>query len=118
MRYLGNFIRDNDSKRDWLQYHRAIWENDICMTRKTGVKYTQEIHTAVAQAIQLEWIFLQHVKKHGIRVCGSGEDYSGNLFALPILRKIKISPIHCRNLKYIFVKKSRSGTIKPGELNH
>ena len=94
MRYLGNFIRDNDSKRDWLQYHRAIWENDICMTRKTGVKYTQEIHTAVAQAIQLEWIFLQHVKKHGIRVCGSGEDYSGNLFYSSFLWKENpLSPV-------------------------
>ena len=45
-------------------------------------------------------IFAWCDKKHKICVRRSGEAFSGNLFASPLLQKIEISPTHCRNFKY------------------
>ena len=44
-------------------------------------------------------IFTKLDKKHRIRVRGSGKDSSGKKSASSFIRKIEISPIHCRNLK-------------------
>ena len=51
-RYLGSYIRDDESKRDWLKERTETWERNICMIRKTAGKYTQESYAAVERAIQ------------------------------------------------------------------
>ena len=63
-RYLGVYIRDDESKCDWLENHRETWERKICTISETVRKYPQESYAAVVRAIQLEWIFLQHVTKN------------------------------------------------------
>ena len=58
VRYLGDFIRNDNSKRDWLLDHTLKWENNIRTISETVEKYTEEIYAAVVRAIKLEWIFL------------------------------------------------------------
>ena len=59
-------------------------------------------------------IFATRDERHGISVHGSGEASSGNLFASSFLRKIEISPTHCRNLKYNSGQESRPRPIVRG----
>ena len=61
---LGCFIGDDKSKHDCLIDCTSRWERNIRTIRKTAGKYPQEIYAAVVRAIQLEWIFLQHVMKN------------------------------------------------------
>ena len=60
-RYLGSYIGDDESKRDWLIEHTATWEINLCKIRKTAGKYPQESYAAVVRSIQPEWMFLQCV---------------------------------------------------------
>ena len=50
-RYLGGFIGDDDSKRDWLKVHTQKWEWNIHNIRKTVGKYHQESYAVVVCAI-------------------------------------------------------------------
>ena len=59
--YLGDYIRDDDYKRNWLAERTLMWEKNFCTIRKTAGKYTQESYAAVVHAIQSSWIFIQHV---------------------------------------------------------
>ena len=59
-RYLGDYIRDNDPKQDWLREHTLTWENKISTIRKIAGQYSQESYAEVVHAIQSEWIFLQY----------------------------------------------------------
>ena len=59
--YLGCYIGDNKSKRDWLRKRTLTWVKNINMIRKTAGKYPQYSYAAVICAIQSEWIFLQRV---------------------------------------------------------
>ena len=63
-RYLGSYIRDDDSKRDWLKKCTETWERNIFTISKTAGKHPQEIYAAVVCAIQSDWIFIQHDKKN------------------------------------------------------
>ena len=60
-RYLGGFIREDESKHDWMKNCMETWERNIHMTRETVGKYPQESYILVVRAIQPEWIFLQRV---------------------------------------------------------
>ena len=60
-RYIGGYIGDNKSKRDWLRERTLTWEKNISRIIETVGKYPQESYAAVVRAIQLEWIFLQCV---------------------------------------------------------
>ena len=51
-RYLRGYIRDNDSKRDWLRERTLKWDKNIGTIRKTAGKYPHECYTVVVQAIQ------------------------------------------------------------------
>ena len=53
-RYLGGYIGDDRSKRDWLRYFMLTWENNSSMKSKTAGKYTKESYAAVVRAIHLE----------------------------------------------------------------
>ena len=51
-RYLGGYIGDDESKRDWLREHTLTWGENINTINKTVGKYPQEIYAAVVCAIQ------------------------------------------------------------------
>ena len=52
--YLGGYIGDNESKRDWLRENTLTWEKNVNMISKIIGKYPQESYAAVLRAIQLE----------------------------------------------------------------
>ena len=58
-RYLGGYIGDEKSKRDWLRDRTLTWEKNINTIIKTVRKYPQESYSAVVHAIQPEWILIQ-----------------------------------------------------------
>ena len=39
--YLGGYIGDDESKRDWLKDCMEKWERNICAVTKTAGKYTR-----------------------------------------------------------------------------
>ena len=51
-RYLGGYIGDDKSKRDWLRECTLTWEKNINTISKTTGKYTQESYATVVRAIQ------------------------------------------------------------------
>ena len=57
-RYLGGYIGDNKSKRNWLRERTLMWKNNIGTIRE---KYPQESYYTVACTIQPERIFLQRI---------------------------------------------------------
>ena len=62
--YIGGYIRDDKSKREWLKdWTEKCWRNIHAFTKISG-KYPQESYAAVVCSIQREWIFLQHVIKY------------------------------------------------------
>ena len=67
--YLGGYIGDNKSKHNWLRKRTLTWEKNIHTISKTTGKYPQE--SAVVCAIQLEWIFFQHVTRE------TGDSFAG-----------------------------------------
>ena len=60
-RYLGGYIRDHESKSDWMRERTLMWEKNINTISKTMEKYAQESYSTVEFTIQSEWIFLQRV---------------------------------------------------------
>ena len=57
-RYLGGYIRDDESKSNWLREGTLTREKNISTISKTAGKHTQNTYAVVIHAIQLEWIFL------------------------------------------------------------
>ena len=57
-RYLGGYIGDDESKRDWLRERTLMWEKNVNTISETAGKYPQEIYSAVVRVVQPEWIFL------------------------------------------------------------
>ena len=51
-RYLGGYIGDDESKRDWFRERMRKWEKNINTIRKPVGKYPQESYAAVLRAIQ------------------------------------------------------------------
>ena len=51
-RYLGGYIRDNNSKHDCLRESTLTWENNINTIRKTAGKYPLEGYATVVREIQ------------------------------------------------------------------
>ena len=117
MYYLGVFIWGDESKRDSLLYCTLKWENNTETIKETAKKYHQESYSTEVHTIQPEWIFLQRMTIQGIYLRRSGEDSLGNLFALPIIRKIEISPTHCRNFKYDSSQEIRPRPTRPGDIS-
>ena len=60
-RYLGGYIGDDESKRNWLRERTLTWEKNIKTTRKTVGKHPKESYATVVRAIQSQWIFIQQV---------------------------------------------------------
>ena len=64
--YIGGFVGDDESKRDWLKKRMVTWEWNIRTISKTAVRYPKEIHAAVVQTMQSDWIFLQRITKNTV----------------------------------------------------
>ena len=64
--YLGSYIKDNESKGDWLKNQMDKWEENICQVTKTVEKNPQERFDVVEFTIQFEWIFLECITKDTI----------------------------------------------------
>ena len=62
--YLGRFIRDDESKRDWLEECTNTWERNTTKISKTAGKHPRKSYSAVVRVIQLEWIVLQRLIKN------------------------------------------------------
>ena len=56
---------------DRLRDHTLMWEKNISTFSETAGKYPQESYAAAVRAIQLEWIFLQHV------TWDTGDEFTG-----------------------------------------
>ena len=52
--YLGGYIRDDNSKINWMRERTMTWEKNIRTIRETAGEYTQESYAAVVRAIQTE----------------------------------------------------------------
>ena len=51
MCYLGGFIGDDESKRDWIKVCTLIWEHNIYTISKMAGKYQQESYATVERTI-------------------------------------------------------------------
>ena len=63
IRYLGGYIGDDESKREWLKYWMENRERNIYAVTKMAEKYHRESYATVVRAIQSEWKILQLVTK-------------------------------------------------------
>ena len=76
------------------------------ITETTG-KYPHEIHAMVLRAVQLEWIFLQHMAKYTGKVFVGVEKVLQETFLLRLFfGKLKILPPIVGTLSALRVKKS------------
>ena len=89
--YLGVFIEDDASKRDYLKYRTSKWDKYMLTMTKTAGKYPQEIYVVVVCVVQSELTFFQCVTKD-----------TGHAFS--VVEKIPQE----KNLPCIFFVKSRS----------
>ena len=62
-RYIGDYIKDDEYKVNCLKNRMEKWERNIHAITEIADKYPQESDTAVACAIQSEWIFFQRATK-------------------------------------------------------
>ena len=53
-RYLGGYIRDEESKGDWIKKWTKKWESNIHALIKTAEKYPQESYYVADRAVQPE----------------------------------------------------------------
>ena len=60
-RYIGGYIGDDKSKRDWLRERTLTWYKNFNTISESAGKYPQDSYATVVCLIQSEWIFLQHV---------------------------------------------------------
>ena len=113
-RYLGGFIGDEKSKRDWLKYRTSKWEKNICAITKMLGEYPQESYVAVVCVIQPEWIFLQRVKKDtGCAILGVEKILQENLLPCLFFGKSKYLPPIIGTLSMMTVKRAGLGLQDP-----
>ena len=113
-RYIGGYIGDDKSKRDWLRERTLKWEKNINTIGKTVGKYPQESYAAVVRAIQSEWIFLQRVTwDTGNSFAGVEKMICKTLFPRLFFGKTKnLSPV-VGDLSTMPVRKSGLGILNP-----
>ena len=56
--YLGGYIRDEESKHDYLRERTLTWEKNINTISKKLGKYPHKSYVTVVRTFQQEWIFL------------------------------------------------------------
>ena len=99
--YFGGYIRDDESKYEWLKERVDTWDQKICTIRKTAGKYPEESYATVVRAIQLEWIFLQNITTNMGDMFAGVETMIQETFFTRILLGNKKTPItHIRIYKY------------------
>ena len=62
--YIGGFIKEGESKRDFIKVRTKTWEHNIPKIIKTMEKFPQETCVVVVRTIQLEWILLEPITKN------------------------------------------------------
>ena len=115
--YLGDFIRDGKSKHYWLQDLMLKWEHNIHTLIKTRGDIPRKV--TLRWSVQSTWsgYFCRAWQKNGIRIHRSGEASLGNIFSLPLLWKIEISPTHCGKFNYNDGREIRPRPTKPGDVS-
>ena len=112
--YLGGYIGDNESKRDWLKERTLTWKKNINTISKTMGQYPLGSCATVVHAIQSEWIFLQCV------TWNTGDTFAGvemmireTFLSRLFFGKTKsLSPV-IETLSTMPVKKSGLGFLNP-----
>ena len=108
--YLGGFIWDNTSKREWLIVRKAVKNKNISTISKIAVKYPQESYAAIAHEIQSEWILLQKVMEYTVFELAIVEIILHKTFLPQIFsRKTNPPPLTIGTLSMMPVKKSGIG---------
>ena len=81
--YLGGYIGDNESKRDWLRERTLTWEKNINTVRENAGKISPRelYHSGTCNSILMDIYLTRHLG-HSIIVRRSGEYDLQNLFAL------------------------------------
>ena len=98
-RYIGGYIGDGDSKRNWLRERTLMREKKIITISKTVGKYPQGSYAAGVCEIQSVWIFLQCVTWDTGYAFAGVEKMIWGFFALYFLQKDENPLTHCRNSK-------------------
>ena len=98
--YLGGYIRDDDSKHDWLRNRTLMWE--------------KKHHSGTWNQIRVDLSSAHHLG-NGRRVRGSGENNLGNLFASSFILKDENPLSHRRISKYDAGQETRNGTPEPSD---
>ena len=60
-RFLGRFIGDSDSTRQFVQSKVTEWISCIMELSKAAEKYPQAAFSALSKSLQFEWTYLQRV---------------------------------------------------------
>ena len=111
---LGVFITYIKSKHYWLNVRIKTWGWKITNISEYAGKYPQESNVAVECAIQLEWIYLQHVMDNTRDVFASMEKLlQENFFPCLFLGKSKSLTPLIGTLSTVPVTKSVLGLQNP-----
>ena len=112
--YLGYYIGDDESKRDWLRESTLTWEKNINKISKTMGKCPQESYAAVVRAIQSECIFIKCVTwETGDLFVGVEKIIQENLLPFLFAVKTKTLSTVVGALSTMPVKKSGLGQLNP-----
>ena len=98
--YLGSYIGEDKSKRDFLKENMATWERNITTISKTSGKYPQESYASVVRGNQSECIFLQRITTDTGDVFAGVEKTVQYFFASSFIRKDKISITYSKRSNY------------------
>ena len=112
--YPGSYIRDGESKSDWLRERTLTCEKNINKISETEGGYPQESYAAVVSAIQSEWIFLQHVTwDTGYVFTGSGKKIQETFLPRLFFRNTKTLSPFVGSISAMPAKKSGLGLLNP-----
>ena len=110
VRYLGVYIGDDDSKRDWLRECTLMWEKYVNTISEITWKYPNESYAAVVRAIQSEWIFIQCVTWYTGDLFAGVEKIIHEFFASYFFRKNETTLPCSRSSNYNDGQEIRTGT--------
>jgi hypothetical protein len=60
-RYVGGFIGDSDTQRQWMEPQIEKWVEGVSTLAKVARKYLQTAYAGLVQSLQGEWQYLQRV---------------------------------------------------------
>ena len=115
--YLGNFIGDDKSKRDWLKYQTSTWDKKHRNHQNGGEISPGELHSGDwCNSIGMYLIAIGE-KRHGICACRSVEDSSRNILPRTFSGKLKVLLTILGKLITSTGKKIRHIPTRPGDIS-